>query len=136
MDHVMTPVVMNSFYFCDADGHTDYVQSKEFHPVDERTPYLGDFLFKNLKATNCHAAASYMYGLPEQKIHHFIFENASFSFAEYPTAGVPAMMDGVEEQTNTGIFAKNIETFECRNVTVTGQKGEEIISDGIDSFVK
>ena len=46
------------------------------------------------------------------------------------------MMDGVEEQTNTGIFAKNIETFECRNVTVTGQKGEEIISDGIDSFVK
>ena len=136
MDHVMTPVVMNSFYFCDADGHSDYVQSKEFHPVDERTPYLGDFLFKNLKATNCHAAASYLYGLPEQKIHHVVFENASFSFAENPTAGVPAMMDGVDKQTNTGIFAKNIETLELKNVTVTGQNGDVVISDGIDRFVQ
>ena len=136
MDHVMTPVVLNSFYFCDADGHSDYVQSKEYHPVDERTPYLGDFLFKNLQATNCHAAASYMYGLPEQKIHEVVFENASFSFAENPTAGVPAMMDGAEPQTNTGIFAKNIETFICRNVTVSGQKGEAIIADGIDHLEK
>lgn len=136
MDHVMTPVVMNSFYFCDADGHSDYVQSKEYHPVDERTPYLGDFLFKNLKATNCHAAASYMYGLPEQKIHEVIFDNASFSFAPNPTPGVPAMMDGVDEQTNTGIFAKNIETFICKNVTVTGQNTEEIIYDGIDHLEK
>lgn len=136
MDHVMTPVVMNSFYFCDVDGHSDYVQSKEFHPVDERTPYLGDFLFRNLKATNCHAAASYLYGLPEQKIHHVVFENASFSFAENPTAGVPAMMDGVDKQTNTGIFAKNIETLELRNVTVSGQNGDAVISDGIDQFVQ
>lgn len=136
MDHVMTPVVLNSFYFCDADGHSDYVQSKEYHPVDERTPYLGDFLFKNLQATNCHAAASYMYGLPEQKIHEVVFENASFSFTENPTAGVPAMMDGAEPQTNTGIFAKNIETFICRNVTVSGQKGESIIADGIDHLEK
>lgn len=136
MDHVMTPVVMNSFYFCDADGHSDYVQSKEFHPVDERTPYLGDFLFKNLKATNCHAAASYLYGLPEQKIHHVVYENASFSFAENPTAGVPAMMDGVDKQTNTGIFAKNIETLELRNVTVSGQNGDAVIHDGIDVLRK
>ncbi|MBQ7944310.1 MAG: glycoside hydrolase family 28 protein, partial [Lachnospiraceae bacterium] len=136
MDHVKTPVVMNSFYFCDWDGHSEYVQSKEFQPVDERTPYLGDFMFKNLEATNCHAAASYMYGLPEQKIHHVIFENANFSFTENPTPFVPAMMDGVDEQTNTGIFAKNIETFELRNVTVTGQIGDEVITEGIDSYIK
>ena len=136
MDHVMTPVVINSFYYCDADGHSDYVQSKEFHPVDERTPYLGDFLFKNLTAVNCHAAASYLYGLPEQKIHHVVFENAAFSFAENPTAGIPAMMDGVEEQTNTGIFAKNIEKLELKNVTVQGQYGDAVISDGIDEFVR
>jgi polygalacturonase len=134
MDNVMTPVVINAFYFCDFDGHSEYVQSKEYHPVDERTPYLGDFVFKNLKATNCHAAASYMYGLPEQKIHHVTFENASFSFNENPTAGVPAMMDGVDAQTNTGIFAKNIETLELKNVTVEGQTTEAVITDGIDNF--
>jgi hypothetical protein len=77
-----------------------------------------------------------MYGLPEQKIHHVVFENASFSFAKNPTAGVPAMMDGVDKQTNTGIFAKNIETFELKNVTVTGQTTEAVISDGIDTFIE
>lgn len=135
MDHVMTPVVLNCFYFCDSDGHTEYVQSKQPYPVDERTPYLGDFLFKNLKATNCHAAASYMYGLPEQKIHHVIFEDASFSFTENPTAGVPAMMDDVEAVTLLGIFAKNVEKLELHNVSVSGQNGEAVITDGIDNYI-
>lgn len=134
MDHVMTPIVMNSFYFCDADGHSEYVQSKEPYPVDDRTPYLGDFVFQNLEANNCHAAASYMYGLPEQKIGHVIFENAHFTFAAEPKAGVPAMMDGVDAMTNLGIFAKNIKKLELRNVTVSGQHGDELIFDGIDEL--
>ncbi len=134
MDNVMTPVVFNEFYFCDSDGHSEYVQSKEPYPVDERTPFLGDFLFKNLVATNCHAAASYMYGLPEKKIHDVTFDNCEFSFSENPKAGVPAMMDGAEAQTNTGIFAKNIEHFTVRNVKVSGQKTEAIIMDGVDKF--
>ena len=29
MDHVRTPFVINCFYFCDPDGHTEYVRSKE-----------------------------------------------------------------------------------------------------------
>ena len=40
MDHVMTPFVVNCFYYCDPDGHTDYVQTKEALPVDERTPEI------------------------------------------------------------------------------------------------
>lgn len=136
MDHVMTPIVMNSFYFCDADGHSEYVQSKEAYPVDDRTPYLGDFVFKNLQADNCHAAASYMYGLPEQKIGSVVFENAHFHFAENPTAGVPAMMDGVEAMTNMGIFAKNIVKLELKDVTVEGQHGEALVSDGIEQLIK
>jgi hypothetical protein len=46
------------------------------------------------------------------------------------------MMDGVEKQTNTGIFAKNIETLELKNVTVEGQTTEAVISDGIDTFIQ
>ena len=45
------------------------------------------------------------------------------------------MMDGVDKQTNTGIFAKNIETLELKNVKVSGQIGEAVLSDGIDTFV-
>jgi len=136
MDHVMTPVVINSFYFCDPDGHSDYVQSKEYYPVDDRTPYIGGLTFRNIKATNCHAAAAYMYGLPEQKIQKVTFENVEFSYAEHPKAGVPAMMDGADETTKSGIRAKNLEVLELKNVTITGQDGEEIIVEGIDSFIR
>lgn len=127
MDHVMTPVVINSFYFCDSDGHSEYVQSKEALPVDERTPELGKFLFKDIKATNCHVAASYLYGLPEKKIKEVVFENVDISFAEEKESGVPAMMDGVEAMTGLGLFAKNIEKLELINVEIQGQTGEKVV---------
>lgn len=127
MDHVMTPVVINGFYFCDSDGHSEYVQTKEPLPVDERTPELGDFVFKNIDATNCHVAASYLYGLPEKKIKSVKFENVNISFADKKVAGVPAMMDGVDEMTGLGLFAKNVEKLEIVNVNISGQTGEAFI---------
>jgi len=45
------------------------------------------------------------------------------------------MMDGVDKQTNTGIFAKNIETLELKNVTVSGQNGDAVTCDGIDRYI-
>lgn len=49
-------------------------------------------------------------------------------------AGVPAMMDGVDPMTCCGIFMKNVETLTLRNVTVKGQKGDAVITDGIERF--
>ena len=46
MDQVMTPLVINCFYFCDPDGHIEYVRSKEALPVDERTPQIRSLVFK------------------------------------------------------------------------------------------
>lgn len=40
LDHVMTPLVVNCFYFCDPDGKTTYVQSRDVYPVDDRTPQV------------------------------------------------------------------------------------------------
>ena len=40
MDNVMTPFVVNSFYFCDPDGKTEYVGTKKPLPVDRRTPSI------------------------------------------------------------------------------------------------
>lgn len=127
MDHVMTPVVINGFYFCDSDGHSEYVQTKEALPVDERTPELGNFVFKNIDATNCHVAASYLYGLPEKKIKSVRFENVNISFADDKKEGVPAMMDGVDPMTGCGLFAKNVENLILENVNITGQTGEKVI---------
>lgn len=109
MDGVLTPVVINAFYFCDADGHSDYVQTKTALPVDERTPRLGRFVFRDITAMNCHIAAAYLYGLPEQKIESVRFERFKVSFAPEAKAGLPAMHDECPELCRAGIIAREVE---------------------------
>lgn len=46
LDHVMTPLVVNCFYFCDPDGKTTYVQSRDVYPVDDRTPQVKKWYLK------------------------------------------------------------------------------------------
>ncbi len=132
MDHVMTPIVINCFYFCDPDGHSEYVQSKDIYPVDNRTPYIGELTFKNIECKNCHAAAAYMYGLPEQKIKKVTFDKVSINYAENPVAGQPAMMDGAEHTTLLGLFANNIDTLVLNEVKIDGNEGERFLLRNID----
>ncbi len=68
MENVMTPFVVNSFYFCDPDGKTEYVQCREALPADERTPEIQNLSFTDIKAAQLPWAASFLCGLPEQKI--------------------------------------------------------------------
>lgn len=132
MDHVMTPLVTNCFYFCDPDGRTEYVQSRETYPVDDRTPVIKKMTFENMECTNCHVAAAFFDGLPEKKIEEIHMENIRFDFAKNPRKGVPAMSNGVEECTRKGIYASNVSKLTLKNVTVTGQDGEETVITGVD----
>lgn len=132
MDHVMTPFVINCFYYCDPDGHTEYVQTKETLPVDERTPQIKTMVFHNIEAENCHVAAAYMYGLPEQKIEKVIMENIHVTYAEQAKEGVPAMMDGLEPCSKMGVFANNMKHLILRDVKIEGQDGEAFILDHIE----
>lgn len=136
MDHVMTPFVINSFYYCDPDGYSEYVRTKEALPVDERTPDVRTLVFHNIEATNCHVAAAFFYGLPEQKIHNITMEHIRISFAADAKQGEPAMMEGVDPCSRLGIFAHNIETLLLRDVAVTGQDGEALLTGGIDQLIK
>lgn len=136
MDHVMTPFVANSFYFCDPDGKTAYVQSREAMEVDERTPYIKRLVFEDIEAKNCHVAAAHFDGLPEQKIDEIVMKNVSVSYAENPTCDVPAMSEGVEACTLKGIFANNVKKLTLDNVIITGQVGEAVILQGVDELVK
>lgn len=132
MDHVMTPFVINSFYYCDPDGHTEYVRTKERLPVDSRTPDIRTLVFRNIEAANCHVAAAYLYGLPEKKIHRVIMEHIHVTYAADARADVPAMMDGLEPCSKMGIFAENIENLTLRDVTLEGQEGEAYLLANID----
>lgn len=134
MDHVMTPFVINCFYFCDPDGHSEYVRTKEALPVDERTPEIRTLVFHNIEATNCHVAGAYFYGLPEQKIRKIMMEHIRITYARDAEPGTPAMMDGLDPVSRMGIYANNIEYLSLRDVKVEGQDGEAVMMEHIDRF--
>lgn len=132
MDNVMTPFVVNSYYFCDPDGKTEYVSSKKPLPVDDRTPAIKNLVFKNIVAHNCHVAAAYIYGLPEQKINSITFENIQVDYAKDAKSGVAAMMIGCDEASKQGIIIGNCNTLNLKNVKIEGCVGENIVADGVD----
>ncbi len=134
LDHVMTPLVVNSFYFCDPDGRTPYVQSREVYPVDDRTPSIKKMVFENMNCTNCHVAAAFFDGLPEQKIEEIVMRNISFSYAENPTEGVPAMSEGVPRSTKRGVFARNVAKLTLENIKLEGQEGQDYELIGVDEL--
>jgi len=136
MDNVMTPFVVNSFYFCDPDGKTEYVGTRKALPVDDRTPSIKRLTFKNIKATNCHVAGTYICGLPESKIERLTFENIDFSYADNAKSGVAAMMSGCEESCKQGMVVSNIKELVLKNVHVVGCDGEEIVADNVDKIIK
>ena len=136
LDHVMTPLVVNSFYFCDPDGKTPYVQSRDPYPVDERTPSIKKMVFENMDCTNCHVAAAFFDGLPEQKIEEIVMRNIVISYAENPKCDVPAMSEGVAKSSKRGIFARNVKKLTLDNVKVEGQDGEAYEFIGVDELVK
>ncbi|MBE5964880.1 MAG: glycoside hydrolase family 28 protein [Lachnospira sp.] len=134
MDNVMTPFVVNSFYFCDPDGKSEYVASKEPLPIDDRTPSIKRLVFKDIEAKNCHVAGAYIYGLPEQKIEEVVFENIIVDYADDAKPGVAAMMLGCDETAKQGIVVNNIEKLVLKNVTVLGCEGEEIVAGNIGTI--
>lgn len=136
MDEVKTPFVINNFYFCDPDGHTEYVRTKAKLPVDERTPEIRSLSFKNIKATNCHFAAFFFYGLPEKKIESVELKNIEITYSENAKAGYPAMMEELEPISKMGLYANNINELIIRNVAITGCNGEPFNIENVDYLIK
>lgn len=132
MDHVMTPFVVNCFYFCDPDGKTEYVQSREWMPADDRTPVIKKLCFEDINAKNCHVAAAFFDGLPEQKIEEIRMKNVSVSYADNPKCDVPSMSKGVTACSRKGIFASNIEKLVLDNVVISGADGEPVTTVNVN----
>lgn len=126
MKGVLTPLVMNMYYYCDPDGKTEYVWSKEHHEVDDRTPYLGRFKFKDMVCEDAHVSAGFFYGLPEQPIKRIELENIKVTFAEKTVKDVPAMMSYLDPMSNKGFYFNYVDEVELKNVVVEGYEGELI----------
>ena len=141
MDGVKMPLVVNSFYFCDADGKTDRVQIREKQPVDDTTPEIGTVCFERVEASGCKACAAYVLGLPEKPMKHLILRNCRFDFDPGASPMIPAMALHVEECCRRGIIARYVRKLTLTDVHLSGYEGEpletaeveEIEEDGINA---
>ncbi len=134
MNDVLTPLVVNMFYYCDPDGHTEYVYSKDKLPVDDRTPYLGKFVFKDIECENVNVAAGTFFGLPEQPIEAIHLENIMFNYSNNPKEGLPAMMDGLEKMSGRGLIFNYVKKVELKNIVFNNFSKQELEKIFVDQF--
>jgi len=131
MERVGTPFVVNCLYYCDPDGHTEYVQSLEPQPVDERTPYVGNIAFRHVNATEV-SCAGYFLGLPEQPIHKVTMEHVNIVCARAAKPMQPAMADCVPKCVYKGIVASDVRKMVLKDVMITGYEGERIETKNVE----
>ena len=137
MKRVLTPIVINMWYnCCDPDRYTEYVWSREKLLVDERTPRLGAFEFRDMYCEACEVAACYCDGLPEAPIESIKLENITFTFAPDAKPGAPAMRNFMEMFCRGGMYFDNVRELTLKNVKVIGQDGDELIANNVEKLIK
>lgn len=129
MENVLTPIVINMWYnCCDPDRFEEYVWSREHLPVDDRTPHLGSFAFRNMECTGAEVAACYIDGLPESPIDEVTLENISVSFADDAKPGMPSMKNQNQEQCRLGLYLDNVKTIRVKHVKLHGVEGKALVA--------
>ena len=131
MAGVKAPLVVNALYFCDPDGHSDWVQCRDALPADDTTPTLGAITFARVKAADCHACAAYVLGLPERPVARLRLESCDFAFAPDAQPMPPAMADGAEPCLRRGVIARNVERLELINVSMKGIEGAKVDAENV-----
>ncbi|WP_319531208.1 glycoside hydrolase family 28 protein [uncultured Cohaesibacter sp.] len=91
MDQVDTAIVANCFYFCDADGKSEWVQSRSPYPVDQSTPHIHDITIRDVTIDNVRVAVGAFYGLPEAPITDVSIRAVTATFDDSESGDVPVM---------------------------------------------
>ena len=126
MDGVHCPVTVNPFYFCGPEGKEPHVGDRSARPVDAGTPQIRGLQLAHLTATNVHASAGHIFGLPEAPLTGLSIHDLSVSFADAPRPGAPEMASGVEPRTRSGIELGFVTGGELSRVRVSGADGEVV----------
>lgn len=116
MKDTLHSFVINMFYFCDPDGHSEYVQYKGAVPVDEMTPAVRNITFNGIQTEKIHGYAIFMYGLPESPIENVQVSNSSFDFSPEWTDLAAEMLDDLPEAGDGRLFMENVENIEIDSV--------------------
>lgn len=127
MRGVMTPFVINPFYFCGPDGKEPHVADRAPHPVDDSTPAFRRIHLAHVTARDVHAAAGYLYGLPEQPLTDVTLDDVTISYAADAVAGVPAMADGVPAMRRAGLHLGFVADSDLSRVRIEGCDGPGVV---------
>ena len=137
MKGVKVPFVVNMYYnMGDNTGHTEYVYTTKKLPVDEFTPYIGKFTFRNMVCTGVEYCAGAFYGLPEAPIGGVAFENVSFSFNPNAEAGFPDMKEINKKVKNEGLYFQFVDKVVLKNVTIQNPCGQPVVLEGVGEYVE
>lgn len=107
MEQVATPIAVNAFYFCDADGRSDYVQSRIALPVSVTTPKIEGIDIRNLEVSGAETAAAVFYGLPESTIDAVSIDGMRIAYSADAKPAVPEMACHLPKLRHAGIIAEN-----------------------------
>ncbi|MBQ9648458.1 MAG: glycoside hydrolase family 28 protein [Oscillospiraceae bacterium] len=137
MDGVLTPIAINLWYnCCDPDRESEYVWSREKLPVDDRTPRMGRFRFRNIACTNAEVAACYIDRLPEAPIDEVALENVSVSFSPDAKPNFPIMENFAKERCRLGLYLDNVRRIRVRGVRLEGVEGDKLIAAHYEEISK
>lgn len=126
MVDVETPFTVNPFYFCDPDGKSEYVSTREALPVDDRTPAILNLTYKNIRATGMKYSAGYIAGLPEQPIENLTLENITIEVTSEDVVPADAeMFINCPVVKKRGFILENVKNLNVKNVQLIGIEGEE-----------
>ncbi|WP_417669785.1 glycoside hydrolase family 28 protein [Roseibium sp.] len=111
MDGVHAALTANAFYFCDADGHDDWVQDRAPATVSPTTPVISDIVIEDVRIRGVSLVAGAFLGLPEAPIQGIRLRNLSVEFAPDAHAAVPLMADHVRVMRHEGLVAEHADVI-------------------------
>lgn len=129
MHDVPTPLAVNAFYFCDADGKDDWVQSRRAAPVDATTPVIRNITLSRVSARGVTTAAAALLGLPEAPAEGIRLDGFHVDYAPDATPEVPLMALGVAPVRFGGVIAEFAAVEGC--ITLARETKDKTHADGI-----
>ncbi|MGV1958553.1 glycoside hydrolase family 28 protein [Agrobacterium sp. 22-214-1] len=129
LDGVQTALSANAHYHCDADGHDDWVQSRNPAPVDGGTPFIDGICVEDVEIRNLSHAAGAFLGLAEAPIRNIAIRNLTIvSRDPSATATPPIMADRVRPMRHEAIVFEQAHIV-CDNPALLSDASVSIVSD-------
>ncbi|SIQ24429.1 glycoside hydrolase family 28 protein [Halanaerobium kushneri] len=125
MKGVLSPIIMNLFYYCGEGGKNKFVWDKNPKEFNSKTPVIREIHFNNIRANDVKTRAVFIYGLPESPIEAITFNNISITMADNAQLQTPAMMSNLEAEKQRGVYCNNFRNIDFINFKIKNQVGEK-----------